>query len=97
MQVIAEVALLILNIAWWVVILGVIMSWLIAFNVVDTRNRFVYQVADALYRMTEPLYRPIRNFLPNMGGIDLSPLVVLIGIFAVRRVIYVYVLQPGYY
>lgn len=97
MQVLAEVALLILNIAWWVVILGVIMSWLIAFNVVDTRNRFVYTLADMFYRLTEPLYRPIRQVLPNMGGIDLSPLVVLIVIFALQRIIVLYILQPAYY
>lgn len=92
MQVLAEVALLVLNLAWWIVILGVIMSWLIAFNVVDTRNRFVYQVADMLHRMTEPVYGPIRNILPAMGGIDLSPLVVLIGIFALQRAIVLYLL-----
>ena len=54
MQVIAEVALLILNLAWWIVIIGVILSWLIAFNVIDTRNRFVAQIADMFYRLTEP-------------------------------------------
>lgn len=97
MQVIAEVALLVLNIAWWIVIIGVILSWLIAFNVIDTRNQFVAQVADMFYRMTEPIYRPIRNFLPNMGGIDFSPLIVLILIFALQRIIVVYVLAPTYY
>lgn len=97
MQVLAEVALLILDIAWWVIILGVIMSWLIALNVVDTRNRFVYTVADTLNRLTEPLYRPIRRFLPDMGGIDLSPLVALIIVYALQRIIVLYVLTPAYY
>ena len=97
MQVLAEVALVILNVAWWVVILGVIMSWLIAFNVVDTRNRFVYTLADMFYRLTEPLYRPIRQVLPDLGGIDLSPLVVLIAIFALQRIIVVYILQPAFF
>lgn len=92
MQVIAEVALLILNLAWWVVIISVIMSWLIAFNVLDTRNRVVYQIADMLYRLTEPVYQPIRNMLPAMGGIDLSPLIVLIAIFALQRAIIIYLL-----
>lgn len=92
MQVIAEVALLILNLAWWVVIISVIMSWLIAFNVLDTRNRVVYQIADMLYRLTEPVYQPIRNMLPAMGGIDLSPLIVLIAIFALQRAIIIYML-----
>ena len=92
MQVIAEAALLILNLAWWVVIISVIMSWLIAFNVLDTRNRVVYQIADMLYRLTEPVYQPIRNMLPAMGGIDLSPLIVLIAIFALQRAIIIYML-----
>ncbi|GGD00853.1 YggT family protein [Pyruvatibacter mobilis] len=92
MQVLAEVALLILNLAWWVVIISVIMSWLIAFNVLDTRNRVVYQIADMLYRLTEPVYQPIRNMLPAMGGIDLSPLIVLIAIFALQRAIIIYML-----
>ena len=92
MQVLAEVALLILNLAWWVVIISVIMSWLIAFNVLDTRNRVVYQIADMLYRLTEPVYQPIRNMLPAMGGIYLSPLIVLIAIFALQRAIIIYML-----
>ncbi|MEQ8746217.1 YggT family protein [Pyruvatibacter sp.] len=97
MQVIAEVALLILNLAWWIVIIGVILSWLIAFNVIDTRNRFVAQIADMFYRLTEPIYQPIRNFLPTMGGLDLSPLVALIAIYALQRIIVLYVLQPSLY
>ena len=92
MQVLAEVALLILNLAWWIVIIGVILSWLIAFNVLDTRNQFVYQIANMFYRLTEPVYRPIRNVLPDLGGIDLSPLVVLIAIFALQRTIILYLL-----
>ena len=68
------------------------MSWLIAFNVLDTRNRVVYQIADMLYRLTEPVYQPIRNMLPAMGGIDLSPLIVLIAIFALQRAIIIYML-----
>ncbi len=97
MQVIAEIALLVLNLVWWVVVLGVILSWLIAFNVLDTRNRFVYQIADMFYRLTEPIYQPIRNFMPNLGGLDLSPLIVLVLIFALQRVIVVYMLQPTLY
>ena len=62
----------------WVLIISAIMSWLIAFNVINTRNRFVYTVVDVLYRLTEPLLRPIRNVLPNMGGIDLSPVVLIL-------------------
>ncbi|HMK41285.1 MAG TPA: YggT family protein, partial [Methyloceanibacter sp.] len=64
---------LVIDLYIWVVIAGAILSWLIAFNVVNTNNRFVYQVADMLYRLTEPALRPIRSILPNLGGIDISP------------------------
>ena len=70
----------ILSIAWWIVIIHVIMSWLIAFNVVNLHQPFVRSVWEGLDRLTEPMYRPIRNFLPHMGGLDLSPLVVLLAI-----------------
>jgi YggT family protein len=70
----------ILSIAWWVVIIQVIMSWLISFNVINLHQPLVRTIWDGLTRLTEPLYRPIRSFLPNMGGLDLSPLVVLLAI-----------------
>jgi YggT family protein len=62
----------------WVVIIAVVVSLLVNFGVLDTRNRFVWQIADALERMTEPVLRPIRNVLPNLGAIDLSPLVLIV-------------------
>jgi YggT family protein len=68
----------------WVLIASAILSWLIAFNVINTRNRFVYQLGDFLYRATEPALRPIRNVLPNLGGLDLSPLVLILVLFFVR-------------
>ncbi len=68
------------GIAWWIVIIHVVMSWLISFNVVNLYQPFVRQVWDALTRLTEPVYRPIRNFMPNMGGLDLSPLVVIVAL-----------------
>lgn len=92
MQVIALVTLFILDIAWWFVIISVILSWLIAFNVLDTRNNFVYQIANMFHQLTEPLYRPIRNFMPDLGGIDLSPLIVLVAIYALRVSIITYML-----
>lgn len=75
------VANLLNTVVWlitWVLIVQVVMSWLIAFNVVNTRNRFVYQVADIAYKLTEPLLRPIRRILPNLGGIDISPVVLIV-------------------
>jgi YggT family protein len=67
-----------LNLLFWAVILAAIVSTLVSFGVLDTRNRFVWAIADFLYRATEPLLRPVRNRLPNLGGIDLSPLVVIL-------------------
>ena len=65
----------VINLYIWIIILQVVMSWLIAFNVINTNNRFVYLVGDFLYRLTEPAMRPIRRILPNLGGIDVSPVI----------------------
>lgn len=73
-----------LDIAWWIVIIQVIMSWLISFNVINLYQPFVRQLWDGLGRLTEPVYRPIRNFLPSMGGLDLSPLIVLLAITFIK-------------
>jgi YggT family protein len=72
----------------YVLIAAVILSWLIAFNVVNTRNQFVGMVAEFLYRITEPVLRPIRNFLPNLGGIDISPIIVVLIIIFIQSVIF---------
>jgi len=71
----------------YVLFAAVIMSWLIAFNVVNPRNRFVAMLAEFLFRITEPVLRPIRNLLPNLGGIDISPLIVIIIIFFIQSVL----------
>ncbi len=78
---------LVIDLYIWVVIAGAILSWLIAFNVVNTNNRFVYQVADMLYRVTEPALRPIRSILPNLGGIDISPVILILGLLFIRDVV----------
>ena len=62
----------------WCLIISAILSWLIAFNVVNTQNRIVYMIGDFLYRVTEPALAPIRRFLPNLGGIDISPIVLIL-------------------
>ena len=74
----------------WIIILQVVLSWLIAFNVINTQNRFVYLVGDFLYRVTEPALRPIRRFLPNLGGIDLSPIVLLLLLYFAQRLLIEY-------
>ncbi|CAH0217490.1 YggT family protein [Roseomonas sp. CECT 9278] len=68
----------------WALIISAILSLLLAFNVLDSRNRFVWTVADFFYRVTEPVLRPIRRRLPNLGGVDLSPLVLIIVLQALR-------------
>lgn len=77
----------ILGIFVWLLIASAVLSWLVAFNVVNTRNRAVYAIGDFLYRVTEPLLRPIRNALPNMGGIDLSPVVLILLVFFIRNLL----------
>ena len=85
----------VVNIFIFVLFIQVIMSWLIAFNVVNTRNRFVYMLADIAYKITEPVLRPIRRILPNFGGIDLSPLVAILLLYFIRDLLFQYVLFPG--
>ena len=85
--------LYILNIAWWIIIVQAILSWLVAFNVINTYNDFVRSIFVALDRLTAPLYRPIRRILPDLGALDLSPLVVLLIIGLLDRLIRVELMQ----
>ena len=78
---------LLLTLYIYVLIAAAVMSWLIFFNVVNPRNQFVSMVAEFLYRITEPVLRPIRNVLPNLGGIDISPIVVIIIIWFIQIVV----------
>lgn len=71
-----------------VVFAAVIMSWLIQFNVVNRTNQFVYMLADILYRLTEPIFKRIRRLLPNLGGLDLSPIIVFLAIYFIRNVLW---------
>lgn len=87
MQAVIETLLLILDLYKWVVIIAAVMSWLIAFNVVNPRNEVVRSIGTVVWHLTEPVLRPIRAILPNMGGVDLSPIVVIIGIFFLQRLI----------
>jgi YggT family protein len=70
----------IFNIVWWLILASVVMSWLIAFNIINLRNPFVQQLYNGLQRLTEPLLAPIRRLLPNMGGLDISPIILLVGL-----------------
>ena len=82
-----QIAIMLLSVLWWIIIVQAILSWLIAFNVVNMSSPFVRSVATALDRLTAPLYRPIRRFLPDMGGIDFSPLVVLLLIMVLQKLL----------
>ena len=70
-----------------VVLAQVVLSWLVAFNVVNTRNRFVYMIGDFLHRATDPVLKRIRRVLPNLGGLDISPIVLILGLFFIRRLL----------
>jgi len=82
-----QIVQLLLNIIWWIIVVQAILSWLIAFNVINTHSDFVRTVWTALGRMTEPMYRPIRRILPDFGALDLSPLVVLLLIYILSNIV----------
>ncbi len=76
----------------WLLIASAVLSWLVSFNVVNTRNRFVYMLGDFLYRVTEPALRPLRRFIPNLGGIDISPVVLILILVLARNLVSEYLL-----
>jgi YggT family protein len=79
----------VINLYIWALIISAVLSWLLAFNVINSHNRLVYTVSDFLYRITEPALRPIRRFLPLVGGVDLSPVVLILVLWFVRRILWV--------
>jgi YggT family protein len=81
-----------LDIYFWIVIAAAIFSWLVAFNVVNTRNQAISMIGEFLYRITEPALRPIRNILPNLGGIDISPVILFLIIIFIQKVIEIYII-----
>ena len=83
----------ILDLYWWIVIINVIISWLIGFNVLNTQNRFVFMIFDFTNRLTNPILNKIRNFLPNFGVIDVSPVVLLLALWFIKSLMYEY-LRP---
>lgn len=80
-----QIFIYLLDIYWWIIVLSAVLSWLIAFNVINTYSRPVAMIGDFLYRASEPALRPIRRFLPNLGGLDVSPIVLLLIIWFIRR------------
>ncbi|MEM6711582.1 MAG: YggT family protein [Pseudomonadota bacterium] len=87
MRAVLDVIMLGLNLYWWIIVISAIMSWLVAFNVINPRNEVVSTIGRAIYGLTEPALRPIRRFLPNLGGIDISPIVLLLGIYFLQQLI----------
>ncbi len=80
MNTVIQIALYLLTLVWWIIVIQAVMSWLIAFNVINTHNDFVRQVWTTLDRITDPIYRPIRKVMPDFGALDLSPIIILVGI-----------------
>ena len=78
---------MIISLAIWIVIIGAVLSWLIAFNVINPHNQFVYTVYTGIDRLMEPMLKPIRRMLPDLGGIDISPLVLILALIFVRDVV----------
>ena len=87
MQSLFQIIMLLLDIVWFFIIAHVIMSWLINFQVLNLRQPLVAQIWDALNRILEPVYSRIRRILPPMSGIDLAPLIALIGVYALRIIL----------
>src|SRR5690349_24677980 len=84
---IVALLLLLLDLYWWVVVIAVVVSWLVAFGVLNTYNEFERAIVRGLGALTEPVFRPIRRILPPLGGLDLSPLIVLILIWFLQYVL----------
>ncbi|RYX98371.1 MAG: YggT family protein [Bradyrhizobiaceae bacterium] len=91
MRAVLDIVLIVLDLYVWLLIASAILSWLIAFNVVNTRNQFIAAIGEFLYRITEPVLAPIRRMLPSLGGLDLSPIVVILIIMFLQRVISYYI------
>ena len=78
----------VINLYIWVLIINVIFSWLVAFNILNTSNRFVYSVLDVSYKLTAPPLNFIRRFLPNLGSIDISPIILILGLIFLRNLVF---------
>jgi YggT family protein len=78
---------MVITLYMWVVIISAILSWLFAFNVINRHNQVVYMIADSLHRLTEPALRPIRRRMPDLGGLDISPVILILGLIFLRDVV----------
>ena len=78
----------VINIYIWLIIINAILSWLVAFNVLNTQNRFVFAVLNATHQLTDPVLNKIRKFIPNLGSIDISPIVLILLLFFIRNLFF---------
>jgi YggT family protein len=91
MRAVLDVVFIAINVYTWVIIAAAIFSWLYAFNVVNPRNQFVASIGQFLYAVTEPALRLVRRFIPSFGGIDISPIILILGLYLIRQILYRYV------
>lgn len=84
---IGDLLLLVLQIYFWIIIAGVVISWLIAFNVINTQNPQAQNLLRLLEKLTEPVYKPIRKYVPAIGGIDITPIIVIFAIYVLERIV----------
>ena len=78
----------VITIYLWIIIINALLSWLVAFNILNTQNRFVFSVLDATYKLTDPILNKIRRFLPTFGSIDLSPIVLILFLMFIRNLVF---------
>jgi YggT family protein len=91
MRAILDVIMIALNLYWWIIIASAIFSWLFAFGVINARNQAVSAIGNFLYQATEPALRPIRRVMPSLGAIDISPVILLLGIVLIQQIIIRYI------
>ncbi len=96
MLVLLEIIMMVLTLYWWVAIIMIVMSWLLQFNVINYSNQFVATIWRIVNGLTEPVLNPIRRVVPNIGGLDISPIVLFIGIYALQRIIQVYLMPYAF-
>ena len=82
-----QIIFLLLDVLWYLIVVQVVMSWLVNFGILNMSQPFIIQIWSSINRLLEPIYRPVRNFLPNTGGLDIAPLVVIIGIVVIRIIL----------
>lgn len=88
MGVVVGLLIFLLNVFLWLIIISVVVSWLVAFDVLNTRNRWVYKLCEWLNRLTNPVVMPVRRVIPSLGGIDISPMVIILGIYFLQSLLY---------